>query len=399
MKRTYLFYASFVILCLSFSLPVSGSVREKYNFNPQWLLHVGDMHGAEKVKFPDKDWEKITLPRAFNEDEAFKVPIKEMTDTVAWYRKHFKLPKSAKGKKVFIEFEGVRQGADFYLNGKHIGLHENGVMAVGFDLTPYLNFNGENVIAVRVDNDWQYRERATGSRFQWNDQNFNANYGGITKNVWLHITDKLYQTLPLYSNLQTTGVYVYASDIKVKSRKAMIHAESQIRNEHDKPMTVGYEVDIYDYEGKRVSSFSGTPITVNPQETAMLEAYAPLENIHFWSWGYGYLYHVVTRLIVDNKSIDEVVTTTGFRKTRFGSGKVWLNDRVIQLKGYAQRSSNEWPGVGISVPPWLSDYSNGLMIEHNANLFRWMHITPQKQDIESCDRVGVIQMLPAGDAE
>lgn len=179
----------------------------------------------------------------------------------------------------------------------------------------------------------------------------------------------------------------------------MIHAESQIRNEHDKPMTVGYEVDIYDYEGKRVSSFSGTPITVNPQETAMLEAYAPLENIHFWSWGYGYLYHVVTRLIVDNKSIDEVVTTTGFRKTRFGSGKVWLNDRVIQLKGYAQRSSNEWPGVGISVPPWLSDYSNGLMIEHNANLFRWMHITPQKQDIESCDRVGVIQMLPAGDAE
>lgn len=399
MKRTYLFYPLFVILCLSLSLPVSGSVREKYNFNPQWLLHVGDMHGAEKVKFPDKDWEKITLPRAFNEDEAFKVPIKEMTDTVAWYRKHFKLPKSAKGKKVFIEFEGVRQGADFYLNGKHIGLHENGVMAVGFDLTPYLNFNGENVIAVRVDNDWQYRERATGSRFQWNDQNFNANYGGITKNVWLHITDKLYQTLPLYSNLQTTGVYVYASDIKVKSRKAMIHAESQIRNEHDKPMTVGYEVDIYDYEGKRVSSFSGTPITVNPQETATLEASAPLENIHFWSWGYGYLYHVVTRLIVDNKPIDEVVTTTGFRKTRFGSGKVWLNDRVIQLKGYAQRSSNEWPGVGISVPAWLSDYSNGLMIEHNANLFRWMHITPQKQDIESCDRVGVIQMLPAGDAE
>ena len=124
-----------------------------------------------------------------------------------------------------------------------------------------------------------------------------------------------------------------------------------------------------------------------------------MDNIHFWSWGYGYLYHVVTRLIVDNKPIDEVVTTTGFRKTRFGSGKVWLNDRVIQLKGYAQRSSNEWPGVGISIPAWLSDYSNGLMIEHNANLFRWMHITPQKQDIESCDRVGVIQMLPAGDAE
>ena len=110
MKRTYLFYPLFVILCLSLSLPVSGSVREKYNFNPQWLLHVGDMHGAEKVKFPDKDWKKITLPRAFNEDEAFKVPIKEMTDTVAWYRKHFKLPKSAKGKNLTAVARQIKDG-------------------------------------------------------------------------------------------------------------------------------------------------------------------------------------------------------------------------------------------------------------------------------------------------
>jgi beta-galactosidase len=90
-------------------------------------------------------------------------------------------------------------------------------MAVGFDLTPFLNFGGENVIALRTDNDWRYKERSTGSLFQWNDRNFNANYGGVPKNVWLHITDKLYQTLPLYSNLQTTGTYIYASDIKVRT--------------------------------------------------------------------------------------------------------------------------------------------------------------------------------------
>lgn len=104
-------------------------------------------------------------------------------------------------------------------------------------------------------------------------------------------------------------------------------------------------------------------------------------------------------MIVDNKVIDEVVTKTGFRKTRFGEGKVWLNDRVLQMKGYAQRTSNEWPGVGLSVPPWMSDFSNGLLLDHNANFFRWMHVTPWKQDVESCDRVGVIQVMPAGDAE
>lgn len=391
----------FLLFFLSgiFAMNTSASEREKYNFNPGWLLHVGDIRGAEKANFSDSDWKQISLPRAFNEDEAFKVAIKEMTDSVAWYRKHFRLPRTAKGKKIFIEFEGVRQGADFYINGKHIGLHENGVMAVGFDLTPYLNFNGENIIAVRVDSDWRYKERATGSGFQWNHSNFNANYGGIPKNVWLHITSKLYQTLPLYSNLKTTGVYIYASDIQVKSRKAVINAESEVRNENSKPIKVHYEVDIYDYDGKLVSTFQGAPAAVNPTETITLKASAPLTDIHFWSWGYGYLYNVKTKLIVNNKVVDEVVTRTGFRKTRFGEGKVWLNDRVIQLKGYAQRSSNEWPGVGTSVPAWMSDYSNGLMIEHNANLFRWMHITPRIQDIESCDRTGVIQMLPCGDAE
>lgn len=397
MRRFKFLKLLFLLLLISTLLRANN--REKYNFNSQWLLHIGDVQGGEKQSFADKNWKKITLPRAFNEDEAFKVGIKEMTDTVSWYRKHFKLPKTAKGKKVFIEFEGVRQGADFYLNGRRIGLHENGVMAVGFDLTPYLNFTEENVIAVRTDNDWKYKERATGSRYQWNDNNFNANYGGIPKNVWLHITDKLYQTLPLYSNLQTTGVYIYATDIRTKSRKAVVNAESEVRNEYDKPCNVSYEVCVYDYDGNLVSTFKGAPTIVKPKETIRLKASEELGNLHFWSWGYGYLYDVKTKLIVDNKVVDEVVTKTGFRKTRFGGGKIWLNDRVLQMKGYAQRTSNEWPGVGISVPPWMSDYSNGLMLEHNANFFRWMHVTPWKQDVESCDRVGVIQVMPAGDAE
>lgn len=401
--KQWSFFAGLLCLLL-FACPVMLTAeetdgRQRYNFNPGWLLQVGDFPGAEQPKYDDSGWEKISLPHAFNEDEAFKVSIREMTDTVGWYRKHFRLPASARNKKVFIEFEGVRQGADFYLNGKHIGLHENGVMAVGFDLTPYVKFNGENVLAVRVDNNWRYKERATGSGFQWNDRNFNANYGGIPKNVWLHVTDKVYQTLPLYSNLRTTGVYVYATDIRVKSREAVIHAESEVRNERKRPVEVGYTVEVLDYEDRQVSLFEGEKATLAPGETFTLKASSLVKDLHFWSWGYGYLYKVKTRLQVDGRVVDEVTTTTGFRKTRFGEGKVWLNDRVIQLKGYAQRSSNEWPGVGMSVPPWMSDYSNGLMIDHSANLFRWMHVAPWRQDVASCDRVGVMQMLPAGDAE
>ena len=89
----------------------------------------------------------------------------------------------------------------------------------------------------------------------------------------------------------------------------------------------------------------------------------------------------------------------GFRKTEFRNGYLMLNDRAIQVKGYAQRTTNEWPAIGLSVPAWLSDYSNRLMVESNANLVRWMHVTPWKQDIESCDRVGLMEAMPAGDSE
>lgn len=272
-------------------------------------------------------------------------------------------------------------------------------MAVGFDLTPYIK-QGENVIAVRTDNDWMYREEGTKSKFQWNDRNFNANYGGIPKNVFLYVTDNVYQTLPLYSNLKTTGVYTYAKDIDIKGRKATICAESEVRNDSKEPRQFTYQVTILDADGKQVKTFQGDKVTLKAGETKTVKASAPVGGLHFWSWGYGYLYTVKTALKDSNNRIfDEVSTRTGFRKTRFAEGKVWLNDRVIQMKGYAQRTSNEWPAVGLSVPAWLSDYSNDLMVKSNANLVRWMHVTPWKQDVESCDRVGLIQAMPAGDSE
>lgn len=395
--RLRFLWISLCLLVVISSIHAAG--REKYNFNSGWKLKVGDIAQAESVSYSDTGWKSVTLPHAFNEDGAFKLNIKDLTDTIVWYRKHFHLPADAKGRKVFIEFEGARQGIDLYVNGHLVGQHENGVMAFGFDLTALVKPGKENVIAARIDNNWDYAEKATGVKYQWSNRNFNANYGGLPKNVWLHVTDKLYQTLPLYSNLQTTGVYIYAEDIQVRARKARIHAESEVKNETKKSQTVGYLVELFDRDGKLVKSFRGEEKKINPGEKVVLSAESEVEGLHFWSWGYGYLYTVKTALCIEGKKTDEVITRTGFRKTRFADGKVWLNDRVIQLKGFAQRTSNEWPAVGMSVPAWLSDYSNGLMVKANANLVRWMHVTPWKQDVESCDRVGLIQAMPAGDAE
>ncbi|MDE6394158.1 MAG: hypothetical protein K2K77_02345 [Duncaniella sp.] len=217
---------SFIItILLAIVLGLSAQGREKYNFNRSWLMRVGDCPGAERRDYNDSCWDKVDLPRAFNEDEAFRVSIEDLTDTVVWYRKHFSIPEYSKGKKVFLEMEGIRMGGRFWLNGHEVGLHENGVTAFGFDLTPYI-IEGDNVLAVRIDNDWDYRSELTGSKYQWNDRNFNANYGGIVKNTWLHVTDNdVYQTLPLYSNLGTTGVYVYGKDYDIPAKKVPVHAE------------------------------------------------------------------------------------------------------------------------------------------------------------------------------
>lgn len=389
-------------LGLIISLQVYSVNREKYNFNSDWLLEVGDFPQAQQIDYQDASWHRVTLPRAFNEDEAFRIPCNELSDTIMWYRKHFNID-DIQGKKFFIEIEGVRFGAEFFINGHSLGWSENGVMASGFDLTPYIK-QGENVIAVRVDNSWVYRERSSNSRYQWNDKNFNANYGGIPKNVFLHVTDRLYQTLPLYSNLGTMGTYVYATDFDIANRKAVIHVESQVRNEDTRERSFFLTVVLKDKDGNKVVGFNGNErITLKPGETTIAKAESVVNGLHFWSWGYGYLYTVETylrdKLETASEANDKVVIRTGFRKTRFGEGKIWLNDRVMMVHGYAQRTSNEWPGVGLSVPAWLSDYSNDLMVESGGNVVRWMHVTPWKQDVESCDRVGLIQAMPAGDAE
>jgi len=388
-----------VLLCFIFNNNTNAQ-RFRYNFNSGWKLNVGDISGAQKADFDDSDWREVTLPFAWNQDEAFKEDIVDLSTGIAWYRKTFVIPEGDEIEKVFLEFEGVRHAGEFYVNGTLVGLHENGIMAVGLDISHLLNpYPEENVVAVRTDNSWDYKERFYNQRYQWNDKNFNANYGGIPKNVYLHTTGDVYQTLPLYSTLGTIGTYVYPSRINVREKTALINVQSEVKNESPAAVAANLEITIEDLDGKEVASFEGTQRMISPNGQIELEASEQLSNLEFWSWGYGYLYKVTSKVFVDEKVVDEVTIRTGFRKTAFKNGMVYLNDRVIMIKGYAQRTSNEWPGVGMSVPAWLSDYSNKLMIESNGNFVRWMHITPWKQDVESCDRMGLIQAMPAGDAE
>lgn len=396
MKR-YRCLALLLLLVGTLSVYCEGQ-RARYNFNRGWLLQVGEDPTAADPKFDDSKWQRVTLPHSWNEDFAYRVAIYNQPTGIAWYRKHFSLPAVPQHGRVFVEFEGARQAAEVYINGHELGISENGVMAFGFDLTPYLR-PGDNVLAVRTDNRWDYREKATNATVQWNNTNFYSNFGGLNKNAWLHIMPAVHQTLPLYSSLGTTGQYIWADNFDLAAHAATIHMESQIRNDSPAAATIQLRAEITELDGKPVASATSEPATLEPNTMKTLAIRTAARDLHFWSWGYGYLYNVRTTVILDGKATDSVTTRTGFRQTAFHDGMIYLNGRVLQVHGYAARSTNEWPALGTNVPPWVSDFSNGLIVQDNGNLVRWMHVTPSKQDVQSCDRVGLIQSMPAGDAE
>ena len=189
----------------------------------------------------------MSLPHTWNETDSYRAYIShgggdqsEKMFGVGWYRKHFKLPASAGGGKVFLQFDGMRQAARFFLNGQPVGKYENGVTAVGLDITKFARFGGEdNLLAVKVDNSPNYKEEGTDTAFEWNAKDFNPNFGGLNRDATLIVAGKVYQTLPLFENLHTTGIYVYPDAIDLGKKTADLHVEAQVVNETDDYAEIG----------------------------------------------------------------------------------------------------------------------------------------------------------------
>ncbi|HSY53568.1 MAG TPA: beta galactosidase jelly roll domain-containing protein, partial [Opitutaceae bacterium] len=261
-----------VLLPSMISFPALASDRLTLNFNPDWKFLKADPAGASAPGFDDHGWTTVSTPHTYNDIDTFddwSLPghrgEQNQWSGRTWYRKSFALPDSFKGKKVFIEFEAVRQVAEVYLNGHLLGVSKTGFIPFGFDLTPYLHFGAEqNVLAVMCDNRFMRDpmdpgldpEAATTAATQpnlgqlsadvnasipddvdkiqanqipWNNPHWHPAHGGIYRDVHLYVTDPLHISLPLYSFLQTAGPYVYATDIS--SQSAQLHAEVPIQNE------------------------------------------------------------------------------------------------------------------------------------------------------------------------
>lgn len=382
----------------------SQNTREKYNFNPGWKFIKANPTNAQQLNFDDSTWSTISTPHTFNDTDTFDdlsigkhIGEKNQFRGTVWYRKHFKVSEKDKNKKIYIEFESVRQIADVYINGVYLGTNKTGFIPFGYDITPHLHFGDqENMIAVKVNND-RGEDFRDNFPLVWHHEHWHPNHGGIYRNVFLHIMNPVHITLPLYDNLKTVGTYVYADKISTKKAEVYISAESVNESKIDRK--ISFEAKIIDAKGKEVSKTAITQI-IKAGETFVFSTKNKVSNPNLWYTRKPYMYKVVTTLKEDEKELDSYTTPLGIRTFDFNKDTGFHNNgEYAKLHGWGQKPTAAWAGLGAAQPDWLKEFTYRLMDEAGGNFIRWGHCAGSPAEIAMGDKYGFVTLMPGVSGE
>jgi len=422
-----------------------GGERLTLNFNSDWKFVKADPTGAAELKFDDRGWTNVSAPHTFNDTDTFDDwslsghrGEQDQWSGRTWYRKTLTAPESFKGKRVFIEFEAVRQVAEVYLNGKLLGTHKTGFTPFGFDLTPHLHFDSPNVLAVMCDNRFMKdpwaadgagelpggqengtnrvaggklaqlaahfnatipdtMEELQADQIPWNNPHWHPAHGGIYRNVYLHVTDPLHISLPLYSFLQTAGPYVYTTDVSRES--ATVCLVVPIENGRAIDEKVELRAEVFDHDGKSVLAIreSGEVAAGQNREFPMP---GRLKKPRLWDIGYPHVYRVVCSVRVKGEMVDTAEIPLGIRAARWDlQTGFYLNQRHLKLHGWGQKPTDEWPGLGAAQPDWVHYFTMQLMKDAGGNMVRWGHSAGGPASVKAADQLGLVTVQPGVDGE
>jgi beta-galactosidase len=420
------------LLCLLLGLNVLAQGRLVLNFNPDWKFIKADPSSAEQPGFNDADWTTVSTPHTFNDTDSFdfRFPGQMLGDTNewsgrTWYRKTFTLPDSARGKKVYIEFEAVRQVAEVYLNGHLLGSCKNGFIPFGLDLTPYLQFGQPNVLAVMCDNRFMISHEAgavgggasnlagyekevnsdlpedadqvQANQIPWNNAQWHPPLGGIYRNVRLYVTDPLHICLPLYDFLKTVGPYAYATEISDAS--ATLGIEVPVENGRANDEQIEVTADVLDRDGNTILSLKQNgEIPAGGQKQFNFSG--AIQNPQLWEPDYPYFYHVVCSVRAGDQTVDTSEVPLGIRAVHWDINTGFsINGHHLKLHGWGQRPTDEWPGLGTAQPDWLHFFTLQLMKNAGGNFIRWGHCAAGADMIRAGDELGFVTDQPGVDGE
>lgn len=280
-----------------------------------WRFTLGDPPGAEKAAFDDSEWRALDVPH----DWSIEGPWSKGNPSgsaggyapigVGWYRKRFRLPQEFGGRRVLLDFDGVFNHSDVWINGQKVGHNENGYVGFECDLTPWIHPGRDNVIAVRVDNLRQASRWYTGS--------------GIYRHVWLVVTSPLHVAL--------WGTYVATP--QVTSAEARVKIQTKLRNDSDEPRTAALVADIIDPGEKHVVS-GESPVEIAPRSQVTVTQEVVVPRPQLWTLNAPALYHVNTKVREDSRLADTYETPFGIRVVRFDvDNALTLNGERVILKG------------------------------------------------------------------
>jgi beta-galactosidase len=352
--------------------------RLRENFDRGWRFHKGDSSGAEVPKFSDADWRLLDLPHdwsiegPFDEKEPSSFCGAYLPTGIGWYRKRFRLPNSYKNKKLTIEFDGVYELSEVWINGHFLGKRPYGYVPFFYDLTPYVTLGGENVIAVKVDN-----SRQTNCRWY--------SGSGIYRHTWLLSTNKIH--------VAQWGTFVSSS--RVSKEAAALRIRTRISNESENAARCTLVARIIDGDGNVVESAEAV------QDIATGQEYEFVQDIkvrlpHLWSVNDPYLYKVDSTVRTGGRTVDEYETPIGIREAVFDADKGFLlNGERVKLNGVCLH--HDGGSVGAAVPERIWERRLEILKDMGCNAIRTSHNPHAAEFLDLCDRMGFVVMNEAFD--
>ena len=354
--------------------PAPGERR--VSFDAAWRFQKGDAAGAEKPDFADGGWRVLDLPHDWAIEGPFDPKISPHQGAlpffgVAWYRKHFTVPESARGRYYAIEIDGAMSNATVFLNGRELGGRPYGYIGFSLDLTPHLVFGGENVLAVRLAPEPESSRWYPGA--------------GLYRHVWVDATGPVH--------VDHWGTYVTTP--AVDDGGATVAIRTELRNREAEPAAVTLETAILDAAGREVARSASQP-TVPASAVAAVLARVTVPTPVRWDVDRPYLYTAVSTVRRGDVVLDRHATAFGVRTIEWGPGKGFLlNGRRVPLKGVCNH--HDLGALGAAVNRRATERQLEILRKMGANAIRTSHNPPSPELLEVADRMGFLVMDEAFD--
>jgi len=348
------------------ALPASD-LRQTVNFNREWKFQLGDVAGAEAAEFDAAKWEDIGLPHSFSMPyfaaDRFYVGY-------GWYRKHFNVPKEWSGRRVNLEFDGVFQVADIFVNGRRLGEHKGGYTGFSFDLTDAVK-TGDNVVAVRVNNVWdpQLAPRAGEHTFS----------GGIYRDARLVVTAPVH--VAWYGTFVTTP--------QVSKASGTVNVKTEVVNDSATVKSVLLKTSVLDTKGKTVAQMESTQSIAPGATNVFDQTCAPVPNPKLWSPENPILYSVKTVVLDGRKPVDDYTSPLGFRWFKFTADQgFFLNGEHYYFKGANVHQDHAGWGDAVADSGFFRDVK--LIKDAGFDFIRGSHYPHAPAFAAACDQLGML---------